>query len=156
MKATAAFEWDDDFKLGHTQMDEVHEEFVEIVNAMMVCADDALLFHLRRFEVHARDHFDQERHWMNASGFPAAECHLAEHDAVMRSVAEVMDGVRLGGSPAEIRRLAGALADWFPAHADYLDAALAQWLVKQATQGVPLVFRRRESISRRGSHSGEC
>ncbi|WP_395067945.1 bacteriohemerythrin [Paraburkholderia silvatlantica] len=155
MKETIPFEWDGDFKLGYAPMDEVHEEFVAIVREMRACADDALVIHLRRFEVHARDHFDQERHWMRVSGFPAAECHIAEHDAVMRSVDEVLDRVLLGGPAAEVRRLAEALAHWFPAHADYLDAALAQWLVKQTTQGVPVVFRRKESIGRRGVRGGE-
>jgi hypothetical protein len=38
--------------------------------------------------------------------------------------------------------LADALADWFPGHADCLDSALAQWMVKRKTGGVPLVFKR--------------
>jgi hemerythrin len=149
------FEWGDEFKLGYAPMDDVHEEFIAIVSAMMTCAEEALLPHLRQFQAHSRDHFDQEQHWMRVSGFPAAECHIAEHDAVMQSVDEVLDSVLKGGPSAEIRRLAHALAQWFPAHADYLDAALAQWLVKQATQGAPVVFRRKESIGRRGAPGGE-
>jgi hemerythrin len=40
------------------------------------------------------------------------------------------------------RLLAAALADWFPSHADYMDAPLAQWMSKRKLGGVPVVVRR--------------
>ena len=40
------------------------------------------------------------------------------------------------------RSLARALADWFPGHADYMDAALSHWMAKRSYGGKPLVFRR--------------
>ena len=39
-------------------------------------------------------------------------------------------------------RLAQALADWFPGHADYLDSALAQWMVKKQLGAIPVVVRK--------------
>jgi hypothetical protein len=38
-------------------------------------------------------------------------------------------------------RLAQALADWFPGHADYLDSALVQWMVKKHLGAIPVVVR---------------
>ena len=35
--------------------------------------------------------------------------------------------------------------DWFPGHADYMDSALATWLVKKSHDGRPLVLRRKEN-----------
>ena len=35
------------------------------------------------------------------------------------------------------------LARWFPAHADYLDAALSHWLFKHRHGGKPVILRRR-------------
>ena len=46
------------------------------------------------------------------------------------------------GNVAEGRRLARELVKWFPGHADYMDASLAQWMVKQSTGGAPIVLRR--------------
>ena len=36
--------------------------------------------------------------------------------------------------------------DWFPGHADYMDSALATWLVKKSHDGRPLVLRRKEHL----------
>ena len=143
MNAPAVFAWNDGFKLGYGPMDDTHEEFVEIVNAMLVCPDEEILGHLDAFSAHAEAHFAQEMKWMTETDFPSTGCHGDEHEAVMKSVLEVGELLRAGGDPGEARRLAHALADWFPAHADYLDSALAQWLVKKKTNGVPLVFRRK-------------
>jgi hemerythrin len=60
----------------------------------------------------------------------------------MKSVREVRALIAAGGDPATARGLAAALQDWFPGHADYLDSALAQWMVKKQTGGIPIVLRR--------------
>ena len=39
-------------------------------------------------------------------------------------------------------RLVQALADWFPGHADYLDSALTQWMVKKQLGAIPVVVRK--------------
>lgn len=39
-------------------------------------------------------------------------------------------------------RLAQALADWLPGHTDYLDSALAQWMVKKQLVAIPVVVRK--------------
>lgn len=147
MKEEAAFAWHDGFKLGYTPMDETHEEFVEIVNTMLSCPEAELAGHLERFAVHADEHFSQELVWMKATSFPNTDCHAEQHDAVMHSVNEVREYLKAGGEPGEARRLAQALADWFPGHADYLDSALAQWMVKKKLGGVPVVVRRNLSFS---------
>ena len=53
------------------------------------------------------------------------------------------------GEAGEVRRLAAALAGWFPGHADWLDSALAHWLCKRALGGKPVVVRRdvREALA---------
>ena len=142
MDVVAPFEWTDSFKLGYAPMDETHHEFVEIVNAMLSGPDQDLLKHLDAFAVHGEAHFAQELAWMQETDFPSTDCHADEHNAVMKSVYEVRDILAAGGNPAVARGLAEELARWFPGHADYLDSALAQWLVKRKSGGVPLVFRR--------------
>jgi hemerythrin len=146
MEAAVIFEWSDSFKLGYTPMDETHQEFVEIVNAMLMCPDEELLQHLDAFVIHGEAHFGQELEWMTKTNFPAMECHAEEHDAVMKSVYQVRDLVAAGSGFSEGRRLAAELRRWFPGHADYLDSALAQWLVKQKSGGIPVVFRRNQTF----------
>lgn len=131
-------------------MDRVHHEFVSIVHQMLSCPDDNLLDQLKAFERHAKRHFDEENAWMSSTDFPARECHESEHRSVQESVAEVIPLVAAGDFSVG-RRLAQALADWFPAHADYLDSALAQWMVKRSTGGTPIVLRRNHTSVSNGS-----
>lgn len=133
--------WSDSFLLGFAPMDVVHHEFVDIVHSMLNCPDEQLIEHLREFERHATDHFSQELGWMRSTGFPATECHDEEHRAVQKSVREVVPLVEAGDVSVG-RSLAVALARWFPGHADYLDSALAQWMVKCSTGGAPVVLKR--------------
>jgi len=141
MQAKGELHWTDAFLLGFGPMDATHHEFVEIVHAMLTCEDAELLIHLKAFERHAEEHFSQEYQWMKSTDFPAMECHDDEHRAVQKSVAEVIPLVA-AGDVAVGRRLAQALSDWFPGHADYLDSALAQWMVKRQLGGVPVVLKR--------------
>ncbi|MFM1991822.1 MAG: hypothetical protein RJA99_4779 [Pseudomonadota bacterium] len=144
MTGTAApvpLDWSDAFVLGHEPMDATHREFVELVAAIRRAPDDALVGLLEAFEVHARRHFGEEDRWMRETDFPPRDCHIDEHAAVLRSIEDVL-AVARAGEVHEVRRLADALAGWFPGHADWLDSALAHWLCKRAYGGKPVVLRR--------------
>ena len=143
--ATAAeFVWTDAYALGYPQMDATHHEFVETVNAMLTAADEDLGKALDAFADHAEQHFKQEADWMNSTSFPAAECHIDEHDAVMKSVREVQELFKSNHEKRFTigRSLAEELVRWFPGHADYLDSALSQWMTKKTLGGAPVVIRR--------------
>ena len=145
MDDTTSFSWDDRYLLGHPAMDDTHREFVSCVQALLSAPDAQLPAALDAFARHAHAHFGEEDRWMTESGFPAADCHMDEHARVLASVAEVQAALAAGDSDSDselVRELARALQAWFPAHADYLDSALAQWLVKRSHGGAPLVFRR--------------
>ncbi len=135
------FSWSDEYLLGYTAMDDTHREFVTIVNDLLSCDDAAVESHLQAFARHAEAHFKEEDNWMERTGFPPRDCHVDEHAAVLKSVYQVLEVVKEGDF-AEGRRLAAALADWFPGHAFHLDSALAQWMVKQSHGGKPVVIRR--------------
>jgi hemerythrin len=53
----------------------------------------------------------------------------------------VMERARIGDAQV-VRSFAEELAKWFPGHADYLDSALAAWMVKRRHGARPLVLRR--------------
>lgn len=139
----SAMAWSDRYLLGHNGMDDTHREFVECVAALQTVGDAELAECLAAFEAHAVEHFEQERRWMKGTAFPAAQCHVDEHTAVLNSVHEVQELLRNGASGQVARDLARALADWFPGHADYMDASLSQWLIKRSHGGAPVVLRRR-------------
>jgi hemerythrin len=137
----SAFEWTDKFLLGYDPMDTTHREFVELVNGLLTCPDDEMAARLAAFVTHAEQHFGDELKWMEATDFPAMQCHADEHAAVLKSTQEVQALVAAGN--VEIaRKLAAELARWFPGHADYMDSALAHWIVKKRTGGAPLVLKR--------------
>lgn len=135
--------WHDDLRLGFTPMDATHEEFLGLVDALLAAPDAAVAAALAAVHAHSREHFLAEERWMEETGFPAAECHRNEHAAVLAS----MDGVEgkvAAGDVEAARRLARALTEWFPGHADYLDSALAHWICKRTLGGKPVVLRRRK------------
>ncbi len=135
------FPWTDRYLMGYTPMDATHREFVEVVDALLSAKDAEIEDCLEAFAAHARRHFEEERVWMEETEFPARECHNDEHTAVMKSVQQVQEIVA-SGNAEEARSLAIALKDWFPGHADYMDASLSQWMCKKKLGGTPIVLRR--------------
>lgn len=133
--------WSDAFILGYPPMDMVHAEFVELVGQLQCAGDAELSALLDAFVAHAEAHFGEEDRWMNETAFPARECHINEHAAVMKSVLEVRE-LLVQGNFAVCRDLADELAKWFPGHADYLDSALSHWMCKKRLGGKPIVLRR--------------
>ena len=143
--AQTAFTWSDRYKLGYERMDDTHRDFVEKVDALLQADDERLLARLDDFVAHADAHFGEEKEWMQTTGFPAADCHIDEHAAVMKSVHEVRELLSSTPGPRAYeatRSLARALVDWFPGHATYLDSALSAWMCKRVYGARPVVFHR--------------
>ena len=142
--------WGDSHLLGYTPMDEIHEEFVQLVGKMQEAADEQLpeLLEdselpslLQAMQTHLQHHFAEEDQWMLSTGFPPRDCHIDEHSAVLKSVGEVKALLGMGNAQV-CRDLVTALADWFPGHATHLDSALAHWMCKRSLGGKPVVLRR--------------
>jgi len=127
--------------LGYAPMDRLHDEFIVLVNALAEAGDHVVADALDALASNAKEHFGAEDRWMHETDFPARECHVDEHAAVMRSIAGVQRRVACGDFEAA-RRLANELIAWFPGHADYLDSALAHWMCKRRLGGVPIVVHR--------------
>lgn len=133
--------WTDNFALGFAPMDDLHREFVELVAAVQGASDADLVRSLDALAAHLSAHFEEENRWMRETEFPPRDCHIDEHNAVLASMTQVRALVAQGDL-ANGRRLAQALADWFPGHADYLDSALSHWMFKRRFGGKPVVIRR--------------
>lgn len=135
------FVWRDEYLLGMPEMDSTHQAFVEVVAALLQAPDDEQLAALDRFIEHAQAHFGEEDRWMAETSFPPADCHVQEHAAVLKSAHEVREVVTQGRFDIG-RSFAAELQRWFPGHADYLDSALAAWMVKRRHGGKPIVLKR--------------
>ena len=147
------FDWKPDYALGFGTMDETHREFVVLVGALLASGDADVPAALDRLAEHLHRHFDEERQWMASTEFPSASCHLDEHAAVLKSVAEVQAVVRAGRVPVA-RELAAELARWFPEHTESMDMGLAKWMVKLKLGGAPVMIRRAAARQAGGPASG--
>ena len=140
------FAWQDSFALGHTGMDETHQEVVDRVDALLRVDDAGLPQALDAFGEHARRHFAEEDAAMRETAYGSSGCHIDEHAAVLRSLHEVSAALD-DGRIEVVRAFARALADWFPEHAQVMDQGLARWLVQRQLGGAPVVIRRRQPVA---------
>jgi hemerythrin len=148
MEAVAAefqFPWTDQYLLGFTPMDDHHKEFVETLNALASASAKELPAMLDRFIAATEAHFFQENDWMEQNAFPPRDCHIKEHQAVLDTLYEARGHVAVGKTDF-LPGLIHALSEWFPGHADYLDAALAQWMAKKTHGAIPVVLKKKLSF----------
>jgi hemerythrin-like metal-binding protein len=117
--------WSDALRTGDARMDETHEEFVTQLAALRALPPEQQLEPYRALLAHTIEHFEREERWMQMVGFSADNCHAAHHRQVLDTMRAVEEHY-LAGDMAIIGRMAAALAEWFPMHAQTMDAGLAQ------------------------------
>ena len=127
--------------LGYAPMDQVHDEMDRLLLYALAADDEALHDHALAMLAHLRSHFEAEDRWMRETEFPARDCHIDEHAAVLASAAAVASPERAADT-ALARRFFEELAAWFPAHATHLDSALAHWMCSRQFGGKPVVLHR--------------
>jgi hemerythrin-like metal-binding protein len=123
----ATLAWTAELELGDDRIDETHREFVDMVNAVSIASDDAMLAAVDALIAHTEEHFGQEQRWMAATDFPPTHCHLDEHAGVLEAMRETRNYVAEGKYNVG-RVLATELGTWFRSHAATMDTMLAQWL----------------------------
>ncbi|TSE18381.1 Bacteriohemerythrin [Tepidimonas alkaliphilus] len=117
--------WSAELATGDACMDETHQEFVTQLAALRALPPQAQLEPYRALIAHTEAHFAREERWMVAVGFAPDNCHARHH----REILDMMRAVErhyLDGDTDIIARMAAALAEWFPTHAQTMDAGLAQ------------------------------
>jgi hemerythrin-like metal-binding protein len=123
----ALLSWSERLELGHPTMDETHQQFVELLNALAAAQGDDVLARVDTFVAHTESHFGQEDAWMEELQYPRSGCHRREHANILEVVREVRSRIA-GGEQQYGRTLAEALAEWFPVHAASMDAMLAVFM----------------------------
>jgi hemerythrin len=136
-----ALHWLPEYASGLPAMDAAHREFLDCVSVLLTCRDDALPAALDAFSTHAVVHFGDEDRLLVSTAYPASQCHLDEHAAVLRSLEDVRRAL-LGGNTSVVRGFAAELARWFPEHAAAMDHGLARWAEQQRLGGAPIAIRR--------------
>jgi hemerythrin len=138
-------------QLADEVLDADHEEFLELILALAAAsatdAPDALV----ALRSHADAHFEREDTDLRRLGGNNAECHLAEHVAVLKSLDEVLE-VLHGELGTDVKRtLVRALSDellrWLPHHVSEMDAELAASRAKARFGGAVIRFTPRAHAS---------
>ncbi|HUN92427.1 MAG TPA: hemerythrin domain-containing protein [Burkholderiaceae bacterium] len=119
------------FAVGYAPMDDLHEEFRDLLVAL--ASPDASDYGLALVAMHEHllRHCAAEEAWMRENEFPAYDCHKREHDMLLEVVSEVRRRYDAGDNEI-VTRLATELPHWFEEHANTMDAALAFFLKERA------------------------
>ncbi|TAF84240.1 MAG: hemerythrin [Curvibacter sp.] len=124
LNAPATLAWSNALVLDMPVMDEVHREFVDLLERVVLAEDDMLMPLWSELIAHTQEHFDREDQWMRATGFAAGNCHATQHKVVLQVLREG-EARGHGGDLAVVRQMADELGIWFPQHAQSMDASLA-------------------------------
>ena len=117
-------QWSDALSLDLPIMDDPHREFVGLLAQVQRSPDATLLTAWQALVLQTNDHFGQEDRWMRATRFAAINCHSLQHQVVLEVMREGLVKAA-AGDLAALREMASELAQWFPKHAQSMDAALA-------------------------------
>lgn len=131
-----ALAWTDALALNQPAMDDTHREFVDALNAVDAARGQGLASvqqALQGLTGHCQSHFGQEDRWMAELGFDPATCHPAQHRQILEVLHEVTRRLAREGDAALglVDALVPALAEWFPMHAQSMDAGLAQVMAER-------------------------
>jgi hemerythrin len=134
MTAKPTLTWSDELVLQQPRMDATHREFVDrlaALEAALARGPAAVDTALAALAEHTVEHFEQEERWMAALGFAPENCHTLQHAAVLSVLREVQRLHADSPGAPQVRRLVAELTPWFTAHAQMMDAALAQTMVER-------------------------
>ena len=119
--------WVPELELGDSRTDATHEEFIVMLNATTNADATTQLPKYQELVEHTVEHFAQEERWMRACDIPEDFCHFTQHSSVLDVMKEVERRALLGESGL-INQMIEALVEWFPGHAQSMDAGLVTYL----------------------------
>ncbi len=121
-------EVDRHYRLGVEDMDQVHREFADLVNALEQADKPAFAAGFGRLLAHTEAHFAAEEARMAASAFPATAEHRADHQRVLGDLHRFARQVARGRTAMARAYLREQIPAWFSLHAATMDSALAAHL----------------------------
>ena len=102
---TATVQWSDALCLDLDFMDDTHREFIDLLAAIEVAADDRVVDCFAAMIEHTDGHFGAEDQWMKDTQFSSSNCHTMQHNVVMQVLREHgLSGFACDTDTFEIRR----------------------------------------------------
>lgn len=132
--------------LGDPRLDQDHAELLRLTRQLEAARNkNEVLDALQALEEHATTHFAVEDTDLRAmKGNDDAQCHVDEHAAVLKSLAEARDWIAQNEDVLKmvnlVQSLCAELNRWLPEHVQYMDAAVAAYRSKNRFGGVPILF----------------
>lgn len=117
-------------QLGYTEMDKSHNEFVELVNKLVIADNTEFTNLFQDLQHHTEMHFCEEYLLMKKSNFPALAEHHSEHQRVLGQLAYFRARVGLGHIKLARAFIREQLPFWFRTHILTMDSALAAHLTR--------------------------
>ena len=109
--------WSDALALGLPVMDDTHEEFFQMLAALIAAPENEVVERWSELVTHTQAHFAREDQWMTATGFSSSNCHISQHHAVLEVMLETLgrggplDDARSAGLERQVAGNAGELFD---------------------------------------------
>ena len=130
--------------LGDPALDQDHLELQRLIEALQRAPAADVPGVMEALQAHAAKHFELEDSELRRLGGANAQCHLDEHAAVLRSLAEVRAALVQPEQPPDmIRRLVQELLRWLPEHVQAMDAGIATVRTQERLGGAPIQITRR-------------
>ncbi len=140
MSATHTLSWTEELVLGDARTDHTHQEFIALVNATTAAPLERKLAVYQELLAHTVEHFAQEERWMLACGIQPDFCHFGQHASVLQVMQEV-ERRALNGEMEYIGSMIEALVEWFPSHANSMDAGLVSYLQEKGYDTTTETFK---------------
>ena len=122
---TATVQWSDALCLDLDFMDDTHREFIDLLAAIEVAADDRVVDCFAAMIDHTDGHFGAEDQWMKDTQFSSSNCHTMQHSVILQVLREGLRRGREEGDLVLLRALAKDPQDRFATWADFANALLS-------------------------------
>lgn len=114
------------YAVGNEEIDEMHAEFVALINAISMANDDCdIQFLLRRLVEHTEKHFEREEQLMESCDLPGKADHKRELARVLGELCRFEQMAARGMSEMAKVFVIDLLPRWFDAHLSVMVSDLA-------------------------------
>lgn len=124
-------------KLGMTEIDHAHQEFIAQVATLIQSCDAEFPALFQALIDHTRSHFNAEGQLMRASKYPGLAMHESEHHRVLGELQQLYRSLKRGRLPLVRAFVKQGLPEWFDTHIVMMDTALVVYLKKVAEKHSP-------------------
>ena len=125
--------WDPRFSVGVKEMDNQHQRWFALTNAIQRCVtqgaeESELRKVLNELAEFTRTHFKQEESLMDSHGYPGAESHKGNHRQFLDYLERAMESL---SNQEDTERLAEMLRSWINTHVLILDKGYGSYIRKK-------------------------